>query len=178
MGLTKRVLNVIASLIILALGVFMLLDPKNSYKLVVLLLMITLIVKGLRLLVYYFKMARHTVGGIVFLYQGVLLLDAGIFALSLDNVPVVYTMLYLIVCMLVAGGIDVMRSNQARIMETGKWKLQMVYGAGNIILSILGIIFIFSGTWVAIIYAVSLLHSGVCRMITAFRKTAVVYIGG
>ena len=49
MGLTKRVLNVIASLIILVLGVFMLLDPKNSYKLVVLLLMITLIVKGDRL---------------------------------------------------------------------------------------------------------------------------------
>lgn len=178
MGLTKRVLNVIASLIILTLGVLMMLDPQHSYKIVVALLMITLIVKGLRLLVYYFKMARHTVGGIVFLYQGVLLLDAGIFTLNLDNVPVIYTMLYLVVCMLISGGIDVMRSNQARTMKTGRWKLQMVYGAGNLVLSILGIIFLFSGTWVAVIYALSLLHSGVCRMITAFRKTAVVYIGG
>ena len=178
MGLTKRILNVIASLIIMALGLLMLLDPWDSYKIVVLVLMITLIVKGIRLLVYYFRMARHTVGGIVFLYQGVLLLDAGIFALSLDNVPVIYTMLYLVICMLVAGAIDVMRSNQARVMKTGRWKLQMVYGAGNLILSIIGMIFLFSGTWVSVIYALSLLHSGVCRLITAFRKTAVVYIGG
>ena len=178
MSVVKRILNFIAGLFMFLFGVLMLLIPEDTYKLITFILMITLVVKGLRRLMYFFSMARHTVGGIVFLYQGVLLLDAGIFALTLNSVPPVYTMLYLIICMLLAGGIDVMRSNEARVMKTGRWRFQMFFGVGNIVLSVIALFFLSSGTLVSVVFAIGLLHSAVCRMIISFRRTAVVYIGG
>ena len=173
----KRAVNFIVSLVMLACSIMMFMDPWGGFRVVVFLLMMTLLIKGLRLLVYYFSMARHTVGGIAIFYEGILLFDAGVFALSLDSIPPVYTMIYLIICMLVSGGIDMMRSNESRKMKSGRWKLQMFYGAGNVLLAIVGVIFLQSTVLLSIIYGVSLFHSAVCRMITAFRRTAIVYIG-
>ena len=173
----KRVMNIFAAIIMIACAALMFLDPGNGFKLVILLLTLTLTIRGLRLIIYYISMARHAVGGIAILYEGIILFDAGLFATSLGNVPLVYTMLYLIICMLVSGGIDVMRANEARGMDAERWKLQMFYGAGNVVLAIVCIFFLNTAALLSIVYGISLLHSAVCRIITAFRRTAIVYIG-
>ena len=173
----KRVLHVFIALIMMACGVLMLLDPWGGFTVVFRLLMLTLIIAGLRNIIYYISMARHAVGGIAILYKGILLFDAGLFAYSLADIPPVYTMIYLIICMMVSGGIDMLRANEARTMQSGSWKLQFFYGAGNMALAIIAIFFLNSGLLVSVIYGISLIHSAVCRLITAFRRTAIVYIG-
>ena len=173
----KRVVNVFIALIMIACGVFMFVDHQHGFRLVIDLLMLTLIIAGLRNIIYYISMARHAVGGIAILYKGILLFDAGLFAASLTYIPPIYTMIYLIICMMVSGGIDVLRANEARVMQSGAWKLQFFYGAGNVVLAIVCIFFLNSGQLVSVIYAISLFHSAVCRLISAFRRTAIVYIG-
>ena len=177
MNKLTRVWNVFLSLIMILLALILIIDAEDGYRLIVFLVMIALSLKGLSLLVYYFTMARYAVGGIAVLYRGALLLDAGIFAMGLHHVPVIYTMIYLIICMLISGIIDCLRANEGRTLESGHWRLQMIYGAGNVVLAIVGMIFLHSFFVLAAIYALSLIHSAVCRLISTFRRSDIVYIG-
>ena len=177
MNIVRKVWNVFIAVLMILIALLLIIDPDGGYKVIVFFIMAGLMIKGIGLLVYYFTMARYAVGGIAVFFQGVLLFDAGLFFEGLDKLNGVYTLLYLIICMLVAGAIDVMRANESRTMYSGRWRLQMAYGAGNIILGIVGLFFLHSFLMVAIVYALSLIHSAICRMINTFRKTDIVYIG-
>ena len=91
----RRIGNMLIGLFIFALGALMALDPWQAYKGVILVLGITLILSGARSLVYYFTMAKHMVDGQTILYRAVIVLDIGVFSLSLSNIPFVFVILYL-----------------------------------------------------------------------------------
>ena len=173
---TRRVGNVLTGLFILALGCLLALYPWYAYKAVILILGITLFFSGIRSLVYYFTMARHMVGGQTVLYRAVIVLDIGLFSLSLTNIPFVFVILYLAAIHGFSGFVDIMRAQEARRLQAGSWKLNFSHGLINVIMAALCLIFLGTPFVAVEIYAIGLVYSGVIRIIQAFRKTPVVYI--
>ena len=76
-------------------GTAMAIMPSEVYGVIILSLGLTLMLSGIRSLVYYFTMAKHMVGGLAVLYRGVIVFDIGLFTLSLVDVPLIFIMLYL-----------------------------------------------------------------------------------
>ncbi len=176
MGSVKRVTYFFLGVIMMLCSFLLFLAPKDGYQIVLLILEITLFLYGVRQLAFYFSMARYMVGGIRIFYLGILILDASLFALYLDDLPRMYSMLYLIGYMLISGAIDVARANEARRQKSGHWKYQMFCGAVKMIVSVVCLFHIDSAEMIAIIYGIGLLHSAATHIVTAFRRTAIVYV--
>ncbi len=176
MGRSKKITNIIIAIFMLIAGILLMIFPRYGYSLVMLLLVISLLFYSFRHLFYYFTMARYKVDGISVFYKGLIVLDAGIFALYLGNVPRAYGVFYLIICMLVSGAIDMLQSSQARKLESGHWKYQMFYGLVKVAVAILCFFFLNSARALAYMYGLGLIHSALSRLITALRRTAMVYV--
>ena len=172
----RRVGNVLTGLFIIALGLLLALDPWHAYKVIILFLGLTMLFAGVRSLVYYFTMARHMVGGKAVLYWAVIVLDIGLFSLSMTNIPFVFVILYLAAIHGFSGFVDMMRARESRRLEASSWKLNFSHGLINVIMAALCLIFLGTPMVAVEIYALGLIYSGVIRIIQAFRKTAVVYI--
>ena len=172
----QRIKEVLAGLTTI-IGAFVLAhDIKMGYLFILAALSFTLISAGIRYLVYYFTMARHMVDGRWTLYTGALMLDFGLFTVALSMIPQVYVLIYLLVCHLFAGFVSVMRALEAKQYDSPTWKYSMALGGANIVMSIACGIFIKSFTAAVYIYCIGLLYSACVRIVTAFRKTAIVYI--
>ena len=102
----KRCIYFISGLLLLGVCVIIDAFPEIGYGLILLLMVSSMMIRGMQDLFYYFTMARYTVGGVVVLYKGILFLDARLFALNLDSLPKEYVMLYLLAGMLANGLID------------------------------------------------------------------------
>lgn len=174
----QRVKEVFAGLCMIIGGLFITLIPEDGYVMVAFILGVSLFFRGLRYLVYYFGMARHMVGGRAMLYMGVILLDAGLFSLTLTNIPPMYIILYLLVYHAFSGVVDIMRAREARRYD-GPWKVNMSYGVLNILVALLALVGGFSSQSVeavVYIYGPGLIYSAIVRIVRAFRKGAIVYI--
>ena len=123
--------------------------PVESYPFIIAIASVWLIVRGIGMLLYYFTMARYMVGGIYIFYKGVLLLDAGLFALNMDDVPRQYAMIYLIITMGFSGLLAVVHSIESKRLQSGRWIHQFFYGSVEIISAIVCLFFLnsqFAGT--------------------------------
>ena len=148
----------------------------NAYVVILEILSIALLFSGIQQLLYYFTMARNMVGGIYIFYKGILLLDAGLFAMNMDDVPEQYGMLYLIATMAFSGITAVIHALEAKRMQSGRWIHQMFYGSVEFLSAIVCLIFLNHGEIFEIVYSVGLFHAGAHRILTAFRPSSIVYI--
>ena len=162
-------LTLLCAAILLKLG-------GEGYGVIVAIISVTLFLRGVSALWYYFTMARHMVGGKRILFNGIISLDFGMFALTLDNVPQLYVVLYLIACHLYAGVVDVLRALEAKRLGSKHWKLNLMYGVANIVIAALCVLSLRSPALLVEIYAAGLIYTGCLRIVTAFRKTAIAYI--
>ena len=171
----RRIGYVLTGLIMVAFGTAIAITPDRAYNTIILALGMTLLISGIRSLVYYFSMARHMVGGLTVLYRGVIVFDIGLFTLSLTDVPLIFIMLYLAGLHGFSGFIDIMRAIEAKRMGAS-WKLNISHGIINVLIALL-CLFCMKTVWVATLcYSLGLVYSGIIRMIQGFRRTAVVYI--
>ena len=85
MTLRRRIASILAALGSLLCAWLMLRMGEEGFRLVILLLGLSLIGFGLRTLFFYFTMARHMVDGRSTLYIGVLVLDFGVLTLSMSR---------------------------------------------------------------------------------------------
>lgn len=175
MGKAKRLAYGFFGLILMACSVLMVCLPKYGYHIVLLILELTLIAHGTKQLLYYALMARYMVGGIRIFYQGVLVLDAGFFALSLHTMPRQYVMMYLVGGMLLSGIIDAAYANETRRQGAKHWRYSMFTGSVKIIISFACMFHIDSAVIITLIYSAGLFYSGIARLVDAFRQKATVY---
>ncbi len=179
MSAAQRVQKFIAALGYMGAAALMLLLEDDGYELVLLLLGFSLILQGFQAMVFYFTMARHMVDGRSILYKGVILLDFGIFTLSITQRADLMIALYLLGLNAFSGAVDIMRALEARRFQAASWRLNLAKGILNISFAALAVAFgivrrdMRHLTWV---YASGLFYSGVLILISAFRKTAIVYI--
>lgn len=162
-------LSIIGALIIL-------LVDELGYLIVCLVIGITLLVSGIRMLIGYFSLNRFMVGGKRKLYLGIIVFDLGMFTLSLSEIPRIYIALYLVVIHVFAGFIDVLHARESKKYGGPKWKFSLASGVANILVGIACLIFIRDIEIVILIFAGGLIYSSVVRIASAFRRTAIVYI--
>lgn len=176
MSKRRRIYYLTTGILMIPLCFLIVLKPKIGYELVLLLLELALLVHGINHLMFFFVLARFKTGGIEVLFKGLLFLDAGLFALTLNDVPRAYGMLYMITIMIVSGIIDLLQGNQARRLQSGHWKSQMSYGAGKLFFGIVCCFFLDSVRLLTLAFGLALLHMAVSRIAMAFRKNEIVYV--
>lgn len=157
-------------------AILLILIPDIAFSMIVGVLALTLVLYALRSIIFYFSMGRHMVGGTRLLIRGVIMLDLGLFAYSLYDVPRIYIVLYLLFIHLFAGVVDVLGALDAKKLEAGSWKLKMATGVINIVVGILCLVFIRSVTMLDYIYCSGLIITALSNIISAFKRTAVLYV--
>lgn len=174
-----RIINTISALFAIAIAVLMLyLDAIHGLKLVLLVIQMGMTLRGLRAIVYYLSMARHMVGGKNVLFRGMIFLDLGVLAGTLFEHPAVYTLIYISLLHVFTGAVSALRANESRKIGSS-WKLKMAYGITNILLAVIVVIYgiAFGRLGIAVwVYSIGLIYSSILRIISAFRRTEIVYI--
>lgn len=177
MGKFGRIRNVFIGILMIFLSMIMLvLEPEQGFLIAALMLSLALLVKGIGSLVYYFTMARYMVGGKIQLYVGLIVLDFGMFTLTLTDIPHLYLILYMLGTHAFGGGIDILRALEAKRNGASSWKLKASQGVVNLIVAVLCLFSLESTKLLVMLYCLGLMYSAVVRIISAFRKTAIVYI--
>ncbi len=175
----QRIKNIITALCMIACSSILLFFPENGYYFVLLLLSLSLTIYGLKTLFYYFTMARKMVGGQSILYRGVVILDLGIFSLTVADNPTVFAIVYLLLIHLFTGVVDILRALEAKSIAAPSWRFKFISGVVNIILALIAFIagaVMKSMETLVYLYCLGLLSSAGAKLISAFRRTAIVYI--
>ena len=152
---------------------------ENGFYLVSLLLSLALIVFGLRNIIYYLSMARHMVNGKSILYLGVITLDFGVFTLSVSDSHGVFIVLYLLGAHAFSGLVDILRAREARQFESPSWRISLAEGIANIGVAIAAVVtgfFLGNMRGLTLIYAAGLIYTAFLNLLSAFRRTSIVYI--
>lgn len=176
MSKLQRVNSFVTGILMVLFAGLLVLDPKNNFILIVAALSIFMMLGAIKMLWYYFTTARLMVGGRRILYQGIIYLDLALFTWSLNDVPMIYIILYLIAINAFAGVVDMGLAINAKKSNAPSWRLKFSAGVVELGMAILCMVFIRSTNIVVWVYALGVAYSGLVRIIDAFRKTEVVYI--
>lgn len=174
-----KVWNVILGLVMLAMGIVLLIYPKQGIVAVAVITSLSFTVKGLNTMLYYFTMARNMVGGRRTLFRGMLYIDLGILTSAMVTGAEAYIAMYLAGIHAFAGVVDLLRSREAKKAGARDWYWTAINGAVNLIIAIcviVGGVVLDSIEMVVYIYAAGVISYGIQRIAAAFRKTAIVYI--
>ena len=171
----QRVGNIILGLITILLAAILFIIPKEGFYVVIAILSIGLTVIGVKEIVYFFTMAIHMVGGKRSLYRGVIILEIGLFTMSLYDVPRIFVLLYLVAIHAFSGGVDVLRAFEAK-KNGSSYRLKLSHGIMDLLIAASCLVFMRYGNTATYIYAFGLVYSSVVRIISSFKKTAIVYI--
>ena len=173
----QRVKKVLLGLFMLLTAIGFIYEPSDEmYMAIVVILALGFAAKGVKDIVFYFRMARHMVGGKMILVQGVIILDFGLFTASLTDVPKIYILLYLIGIHAFSGVVEVLRAVEAKRTVDGPWRLKFSHGLVNLALAAACIVFIRNPNTALLIYSIGLMYSAVIHILSAFRKTTFILI--
>ncbi len=145
------------------------------YLIILLILSVVLLFSGIRMILFYFTMARHMNGGRSILYQGILFFDLGVLSMSLRAVPPTYIMAYLIGLLGFSGAVDVYRAWDARQIG-GHWKLKLLRGTVTIAFAIYAFINLRTPTYCVYIFSATLFYNALMRIISVFRRSEIITI--
>ncbi|MBR2547122.1 MAG: DUF308 domain-containing protein [Eubacterium sp.] len=179
MTLWQKCRDVLIGLAMIAVSVIMVMDPGTGFYIVSIIVCFGLFFLGIKALIFYQTMARHMVGGRIQLYRGIILLDLGLFTLSLNSIPKAYLVLYLMGIHAFAGVVDILRARESKTMDSPGWKRSLMSGLGNLLMAVLCLVFGFmwkNADAVVYTYAAGLVYGGVLKIANAFKRTEVVYI--
>ena len=175
----QRIKNIVFGVVMLLFAIAILFVPKDAYYVITIVIGIALIIYGLGLIWFYFSMARLMVGGVSILVKAVLMLDFGVFTYMIANTDSIVVMLYLIGLFAFTGAVDILRGLEIKKYDGIGWKSRLVIGGIVVIFSlILLILVMIKGYTVYMIYsyAIGLVYSAAVKIISAFRRTPMVYI--
>ncbi len=172
----QHLIDILIGLLTIAGGVLIIVRPDTGYLLVASIVSISFVVQGVRFLVFYFMMARYMVGGQMVLFLGVIAIDLGVMLYTFSDVPRTYIMLYLLGLHGFSGVMGILRVREARRYGSPSWRFSLFQASFNLAIAILALAFIRSPQIMCYIYGSGMIYSAIFRVISALRKTAVVYI--
>ena len=176
MSRLERIKDVVVGLLMLLGGLILFLFPDNGCYIIAAILAISLFLAGIRQLYYYFTMARHMVGGLAMLLIGVFLLDFAAFTATIIDESRLMVLLYLVGWYGFAGLVSLLRALEARRLKASSWKLKAATGAINILSALGCFLLLGQQEYLVILYSLGLIYTAAVKIISAFRKTASVYI--
>ncbi|MBQ2663025.1 MAG: hypothetical protein IJG16_02645 [Clostridia bacterium] len=175
----QRVKNIVSGIFMILFAVMILTMPKYSYPLIAAVVSVLMFVYGFRLLFYYFRMARHMVGGKSILCQAVIALDLALFTTTIAFMGEVVIIIYLLVIYAFTGFVDILRAHESLRMKASNWKVKLVTGRISVLVavSLIGVGVVKGDLQIIIYgYCISLVYSAIVKIATAFKRTAIVYI--
>ncbi len=172
----RRLINALIGVVIIISGILMMFYPEDSYSIIATILGVSLTFFGLKTIFYYFTMARYMVGGKLVLYKGVIIFDMGFFLTTITDISRIYVMGYLFIIHIFAGAVDILKSGEDFKFGASTWRLTILRGLGNVILSITCLVNISSLKTVTFIYSIGLINSGIVHVVQSLRNTSSVYI--
>ena len=175
MSRTRRILSIIVGIIMILSGIFLMLLPEIGYSVIILVLGIGLAIRGINRLWNFLTLSLRSVGSTRLLYDGILILDVGIFTTALANVPVIFLMIYLAGVYLFSGVIDILSALDSKRLESPYFKVKLAEGLGNVFIAVLCLIFIRNQDVVVYIYGAGIIYNGIVRIFNAFRRTEMVF---
>ena len=104
--------------------------------------------------------------------------DGRIIFLTLHDEPLAIIVIYLIAFYAFAGLVGILRAVEAK-KQGGAWKVKMLLGVIEVATAGLALfcgLVLRSPDYVVLVYGVSVIISGVMRIVNSLRRTAVVYI--
>lgn len=176
MSKSQRIKIFFEGLLRIPLAVFMAFSPEDGYLLIMAALSLNLIFSGLRALFGYFTMTRFMIGGKMSLYVGIIILDLGLFTASISDIPRFYIMFYLLCLHLFSGLIDLIAALDSKRLGAVHWKLKFSQGLIGVLIAAVCLTFISTKNTVVYIYCIGMLYNAAIKIITSFRRTAMVYI--
>lgn len=176
MSKIKRVLTVFSGFLMIIFAITLLYVPEDAFWLASFVIALVLLEKGIFHIFYYLLMAHHMVGGKIILFYGVFMFDLGVFAVSISDKSRWIIIIYLIAVHLIIGGIETVRAIRSKKEGHTKWKFDIVRGIINILIAVVCILSIHSSTLLLLIFCTSMIYTAIVEIVSAFKKTAVVYI--
>ena len=172
----EKIRETIYSLAMIFTSIILLTMGTDGYLVIIAILGLSLVVRGLKRILFFFIMARNMVGGKAILYRGVLIFDMGLFAESLIDVPVIYIMLYVLGFHIFTGFVKILRSLEGRKYGSSNWIIILGHGIIDIVIAFDCILHLQSSRHVIIVYSIWLIYSAIVKMGGVFRKQEIVYI--
>ena len=175
MTIWQRLRKILWGILMILIGLSLIVFGEEAYMVIIGIFSLTLEIMGLRMLWFYFRMARHMVGGRNILFRGILFFDFGVFTGSLAWVPRMYVLMYLAGTLIFSGVVDLLNARQARAIESS-WKLKTFQGGCKEVIAAGCLVFMRSGARVVYIYAIGFIFSAIMNIINSFRRTQVITI--
>ena len=178
MSVFKRIKEIIKALIIAFFGIILIFAGEKGQLIVVAIIFFYLLFDGIRLLIYYLRMARHMVEGKKVLVRSIITLDLGLITLQMVSMSNITILIFLLSIFAFTGAIDILRSREAK-RNGGHWRIKLINGCIYIIFSIALIIaglFVKNTYFLVCGFSISFFYSAFFRVFSALRKTAIVYI--
>ena len=173
----QRIRGVLIGLGMLIVAIIFIFFPSEDvYTLIVAILALGLAIAGIRDIIFYFRMARHMIGGKMILIQGAIIFDFGILTGALASVPKIYILLYLIGIHAFSGVVEILRAMEAKNSVEGPWKMKFGHGLVNLALAAACLIFIRNSNTAIMIYSIGLIYSAIMRIFNAFQRTSFILI--
>ncbi len=172
----QRIKEIVLNLMKIAGALLIMSDPSWGYLVIILILSVVMTFMGIKGLVYYFTMARFMVDGRGIFYKGVILLDFGILAGTLTDVPQYYIFLYLIAIHAFSGLVEILRAREEKEYQSRLWIMKGMHGLIDFFIAVACIVFIRYPDIAVLIYCIGVIYSAVTSILYAFRKTRFVYI--
>ena len=179
MSSMQRISSFVQGVIMLICAVIFIAKPEDGCYVIALLLALSLILAGVRELVYYFTMARHMVGGKIILCEAIIILDLGLFIYSLYDDKSLTILIFLLIIYAFSGFVDILRAFEEKKNGSRHWIRKLVIGLAMVIFALaLVIIGLIMKNTIILKYGfcLSVAYAGIRKIITAFKKTAIVYI--
>ena len=176
MSVGKRIVKIIVGVVVVVLAILMILQPDWGYMLINAVLGIALLVSAIGSLIYYFRLARHMVGGRSTLFSGLIQLDLAVFTLTLTDLPKIFLMIYLVSVFGVTGVLRLARGLEARSRKAPAWYWSFLSGLFYVLIAFLCTIFISNNAIMVMIFSVGMLFMGVGNIVSSFYRSKIVYV--
>ena len=174
-----RIRDLITGIAMILMGLLLFINPEDNVQAVAGVFVITFTFRGIRAAHHYFTMGRHTIGGRQSLYRAMIYLDLALLTSEMSGNPIVYIIMYLAGLHFFLGLIDILRSFEAKELGSTSWKFSMASGVTNVLMGIAVLVAgpVFKSVNVVMyIYGAGLIYSAGIRIVSAFKRRAIVYI--
>ena len=174
---TSRIYNIVSGVVMIICSWILFRNQDLGLEFAAMILGVSLLLTGIHYLYYYFSMARHMVGGRYVLFVAVFVLDFALFTAALSDFPRLYVVLYLLGYHAFTGLINIMRGLEAKRYKSPDYRRNILAGSFDFLIAFGCIVFIRRRQMLILGYCLTLAWSAIIRIISAFRRTAVIHIG-
>lgn len=165
---------IIGALLLIIAGAAIVIEPYYGLEITVTCVGIFLIFSGIRLMVYFYTMARHMVGGVIILYKGLIELDFGAFIFSLSELPKYYAAIFIIAIFVIEGVKDVLEAIESKKLQS-HWRFRASAGAVKMAIALFCLFHVNSLRTISYMICLCLFNSALVMIVTALRRTAIIY---